>query len=79
LASALDANGLSVSAAPVAGFTRMTVPFSTRGCPDGRRGLWLRSEPPCAVGAVSVAPTPPGGSPQGFFGTGLPGLPPPCP
>ena len=45
---------------------------SSNAGPAERRGLWARSAPPCAVGGVSVPPTPAGGSPQGFFGVGGP-------
>ena len=66
LGSVLD-DGLSGRAAPVAGSTRMTVPSRVTGSPAVRRS-WLLSAPPSAVGGVRVAPTPPGGSPQGFSG-----------
>src|SRR5215218_7399366 len=71
-ALALPARGLSVGAAPVAGSTRMMLPSSETGSPPVRRS-WLRSAPPSAVGGASVAPTPPGGSPQGL--SGLPSWP----
>ena len=67
LASELLARGLSGSPAPVAGLTRMMVPSRVTGSPAVRRS-WLRSAPPSAVGGASVAPTPPGGSPQGLSG-----------
>ena len=66
-ASELNANGLSGSPAPVLGSIRMTVPSSVVGSP-GVRTSWLRSAPPSAVGGERAAPTPPGGSPQGFRG-----------
>ena len=71
LASLLDASGLSASAAPVAGLTRMMLPSRLVGSPLVRRS-WLRRAPPSAVGGVRVVPTPLGGSPQGFFGVGEP-------
>ena len=71
-ASELPAFGLSGSAAPVSGFTRMIVPSRLAGS-EPVRVSWLRSAPPSAVGGVRVAPTPPGGSPQGL--TGLPSWP----
>jgi hypothetical protein len=64
--------GLSGSGAPVAGSIRRIVPDRPVGSPPERRS-WLRRAPPSAVGGVSVAPTPPGGSPHGF--TGLPSWP----
>src|SRR5205085_563724 len=70
------ASGLSAGAAPVAGSTRSMAPFRSTGSPAGRRTLWLRSAPPSAVGAVSVPPTPAGGSPHGFLGGGEPEPPP---
>src|ERR671912_1880036 len=63
----LAACGLVGSAAPVAGSTRMTAPSRVTGSPAVRRS-WLRRAPPSAVGGVRVAPTPPGGSPQGLSG-----------
>ncbi len=65
-------SGLPGAAAPVAGSIRRMEPFSRRASPAGRRGLWLRSAPPSAVGLVSGVPTGKGGSPQGLAGVGLP-------
>src|ERR1700687_680897 len=81
LASLLPKSGFPGAAAPVAGSTRRTEPFRTRGSPAGRRWLWLRSEPPSAVGGVWLPPTGTGGSPHGFLGVGggLPWVPPNCP
>src|SRR5262245_15038064 len=69
--SELPNSGLSGSAAPVAGLTRISDPFRSTGLPLGRRRLWLRRAPPRADGGVIVPFTPPGGSPHGFFGVGL--------
>ena len=70
--SAFPASGLSGSAAPVSGFTRITLPSRLTGSPPVRRS-WLRRAPPSAVGIVCVPPTPVGGSPQGL--SGLPSWP----
>ena len=70
--SALNAFGLSGRPAPVAGSTRRIAPSRLTGSPVVRMS-WLRSAPPSAVGGVSVAPTPPGGSPHGL--SGLPSWP----
>ena len=78
LRSGLPMRGLSGSALPVAGSTRRIEPSKPTGSPLVRRS-WVRSAPPSAVGGVRVVPAPPGGSPQGFLGVGLPLLPPPCP
>src|SRR6266513_1221777 len=50
-----EPNGLSGRPAPVAGSMRRIAPSSVAG-PLARRTLWLRSAPPCAVGAVSGVP-----------------------
>ncbi len=52
--------------------------MSSRASPAGRRGLWLRSEPPRAVGFVCGVPSANGGSAQGFAGVngGTPWTPP---
>ena len=60
--------GLPGAAAPVAGSTRRIEPFSRRGSPAVRRGLWLRRAPPSAVGLVCGVPMGKGGSPQGLAG-----------
>ncbi len=73
IALGLPAAGLSGKAAPVAGLTRTIESLRTGFEP---RTLWARSEPPWAVGEVIGPPVPAGGSPQGFFGVGLP-VPPP--
>src|SRR5712692_5634807 len=80
-ASLLPKSGFPGAAAPVTGSTRRIDPFRTRGSPAVRRWLWLRSEPPSAVGGVWSPPTGTGGSPQGFLGVGggLPDVPPNCP
>jgi hypothetical protein len=70
--SELPASGLVGTPAPVVGSTPSTAPSRETGSPLVRRS-WLRSAPPSAVGGVSAAPTPPGGSPHGL--TGLPSCP----
>src|SRR5215210_8135576 len=67
LGSELPARGLSGIALPVAGSTRRMEPLKPTGSPPVRKS-WLRSAPPSAVGGARVAPTPPGGSPQGLSG-----------
>ncbi len=71
--SLLPNRGLSGSAAPVMGSTRMIVPSSVVGS-EGVRRSWTRSAPPSAVGGVIEPPTPPGGSPHGLT-TGFPNWP----
>ena len=76
LTSPEEKKGLPGTPAPVAGSMRRMAPFKRRGSPNARNGVWLRSDPPSAVGGVSLPPTPAGGSPQGFFGVGAPSVPP---
>ena len=66
-ASGLAASGLSGSAAPVDGSTRISVPSRVCGSPVVRMS-WARSAPPSAVGGVSAVPAPVGGSPHGLVG-----------
>jgi hypothetical protein len=79
LTSALAANGLPATPAPVFGSIRMIEPLRPAGSPVVRMS-WERSAPPSAVGGVRAVPVPVGGSPQGFAGvtTGFV-VPPRCP
>src|SRR5262245_51775550 len=76
--SAFAIQGFPGAAAPVVGSMRRSEPFRRPG-PFARPGLCDRRAPPCAVGGVSLPPTPAGGSPHGVFGVGDPLPPPPCP
>ncbi len=68
LGSELEKSGLSGRGSPVAGSTRRIAPLSRRASPGGRRGVWLRSAPPRAVGFVCGVPSGNGGSAQGLAG-----------
>ena len=52
--SLLAIAGLPAAAAPVSGLTRRIAPSSEAVWAAGRRKVWARSAPPCAVGGVSV-------------------------
>ena len=75
-ASLLPMLALVGQAAPVSGLTRRIVPSRLVGSPVVRMS-WLRSAPPSADGGAIDPPTPPGGSPHGLPGVGVPGSVPP--